>query len=133
MAESGVLYKYPKLILFAIVFILYGNTLKNGYAIDDNCVTTPECITAKGFKAIPKIFKSFYADKSGKNTYEYRPLVKVSFAIEHQFFGVKPSVSHFFNLLIYFICLLVLLKWLQLLFKNYPKHFSFLTPDINIF
>lgn len=126
MAETGMFYKYPKLILFVIVFILYGNTLKNGYAIDDDGVTTNNCITSKGFSSIPKIFTSFYSDHSTKNKYEYRPLVKVSFAIEHQFFGVKPSVSHFFNLLIYFLCLLVLLKWLQLIFNKYPKQFSFL-------
>lgn len=126
MTESGLIYKYPKLLLFVVVFILYGNTLKNGYAIDDNCVTTNECITSKGIRSIPKIFKSFYTDRSEKNKYEYRPLVKVSFAIEHQFFGVKPSVSHFFNLLLYFTCLIVLLKWLKLVFSKYPEHFSFL-------
>lgn len=126
MADPGMLYKYPKLILFIVVFILYGNTLKNGYAVDDNCVTTNECITSKGLKSIPKIFKSFYTERSEKNKYEYRPLVKISFAIEHQFFGVKASVSHFFNLLLYFLCLVVLWKWLKIVFAKYPEHFSFL-------
>lgn len=126
MHTAGMINKYPKLILFIVVFILYGNTLKNGYAVDDNCVTTNDCITSRGVKSIPKIFKTFYTDRSEKNKYEYRPLVKVSFAMEHQFFGVKPSTSHFFNLLLYFVCLIVLLKWLKMVFENYPQHFAFL-------
>lgn len=126
MKQSNYITKYPKLILFLVVFVLYGNTIKNGYSIDDNCVTGSDCVTAKGIKAIPKIFKSFYTEKSAKNTFEYRPLVKTSFAIEHQFFGVKPSVSHFFNILLYFICLVVLLKWMKAVFYNQTDLFCFL-------
>jgi hypothetical protein len=126
MAKPLIIFKYPKLTLILLVFILYGNTLKNGYALDDNIVTGPDCITSKGFKSIPKIFKSFYADKTEKNKFEYRPLVKISFAIEHQFFGVRAGVSHFFNLVLYCICLLVLLQWLRLIFRNYPPEFAVL-------
>lgn len=126
MSQSNYFTKYPKLILLLVVFVLYGNTLKNGYSIDDNCVTTNDCITSKGIKSIPKIFSTFYSEKSEKNKFEYRPLVKSSFAIEHQFFGVKASVSHFFNILIYFICLLVLLKWMKIVFHNYSSEFCFL-------
>lgn len=126
MSKNDYITKYPKLILFLVVFVLYGNTIKNGYAIDDNCVTGEDCITAKGIKAIPKIFKSFYTDKSAKNTFQYRPLVKVSFAIEHQIFGVKASVSHFFNLIFYFLALLVLFKWLKIVFHSQTELFSFL-------
>jgi protein O-mannosyl-transferase len=124
MTKPLLIFKYPGLTLILLTFILYGNTLKNGYSLDDNVVTGPDCITAKGFKAIPKIFKSFYADKSEKNKFQYRPLVKVSFAVEHQIFGMKAGTSHFFNLVLYAACLLVLLKWLNLIFRNYPPEFS---------
>lgn len=126
MAQLNYFTKYPKLILLLVVFVLYGNTIKNGYSLDDNCVTGNDCITSKGIKAIPKIFGTFYTEKSEKNKFEYRPMVKVTFAIEHQFFGVKASVSHFFNILIYFICLLVLLKWMKVVFHNYTHQFCFL-------
>ncbi len=126
MQQSGFIFKYPKLVLFLVVFVLYGNTIKNGYSLDDNCVTGPECITSTGIKSIPRIFTSFYTYKSEKNKFEYRPMVAVSFAVEHQFFGVKPSVSHFFNIVIYFLLLLVLWQFLKLVFRKYPPAFSFL-------
>jgi protein O-mannosyl-transferase len=124
MSKPLLIFKYPKLTLIILVFVLYGNTLKNTYALDDNVVTGPDCITSKGFRSIPKIFRSFYADKTVKNKFEYRPLVKISFAVEHQLFGVKAGISHFFNLVLYCICLLVLLQWLKIVFRNYPTEFS---------
>lgn len=116
---------YEKKILFflCISFLLYGNTLKNGYAIDDQFVTENN-YTNKGLKSIPKIFSSYYAENDGKNNYEYRPIVKVSFAIEHQFFGVRPWVGHLINLILYAVCLFLLFKVLRLIFYNHTLFFS---------
>jgi tetratricopeptide (TPR) repeat protein len=116
---------YEKKFLFflCISFLLYGNTLKNGYAIDDQFVTENN-YTNKGLKSIPKIFSSYYAENDGKNNYEYRPIVKVSFAIEHQFFGVRPWVGHLINIILYAVCLLLLFKVLRLIFYNHTLFFS---------
>lgn len=110
-------------LLFLLVsLILYGNTLRNGYGIDDQFVTENN-ITNKGFKSFKKIFTSYYAD-DGKNTYEYRPFVKVSFAIEHQLFGVRPWVGHLINIVLYALCLFLLNKALLLIFYARPPAFS---------
>lgn len=45
-----------KLFLALLVFVFYGNTLKNDYALDDYIVTEKENITTKGISSIPKIF-----------------------------------------------------------------------------
>lgn len=110
-------YNY-QIILFLVCFLLYGNTLKNGYALDDEFVTGPKNITAKGIRSIPKIFKSFHVTDETGNNYEYRPIVKVSFAIEHQLFGENIAVSHFFNIVFYFLCLVVLYRFLRKLFSD---------------
>jgi protein O-mannosyl-transferase len=126
MNISTAIQKYPGLILFCLAFLLYGNTLKNEYSLDDNVVTQSSNITSKGISSIPKILHSFYAESSEKNKFEYRPLVKISFALEHQFFGVKASVSHFINVILYALVLIVFLKWMKILFDKEDALFSFL-------
>jgi tetratricopeptide (TPR) repeat protein len=114
-----------RLILVLIAFLLYGNTLTNGYALDDEFVTGPENITSKGIKSIPRIFRTYHVNDESGNNYEYRPIVKVSFALQHQFFGENLVVSHLVNILLYAACLLLLLKLFSLLFKDYPPFVLF--------
>ena len=115
-------------LLFTIVcFLLYGNTLQNKYGLDDSYVTKKDNITATGFKSIKTIFTTHYiVEEGGQNTFEYRPLVKLSFAIEHQFFGVKPFISHLINLLLYALSLYILHKILLLIFGNEKNIFCLL-------
>ena len=114
-----------RIILLAIVFMFYGNTLRNGYALDDYIVTEKENITTQGIKAIPKILKSYYVDRSEDVKFDYRPIVKVSYAIEHELFGVNTGVSHFFNLTFYLGCLYLLYSVLLLLLSDYNKTLVF--------
>lgn len=126
-----------KILLVSIAILLYANTLKNGYNLDDNLVTQNHPLTSKGISAIAQIFTSPYYTNQADITFGYRPLVHVSFAIEHQFFGEKPAVSHFINILLYAICVLLLFnlfsKWdtneyklipliATLLFVTHPVH-----------
>lgn len=114
-----------RLFIIIIVFVFYGNTLKNEYALDDYIVTEKENITAKGIQSIPKILRSYYVDRSEDVKFDYRPLVKVSFAIEHELFGVNASVSHFFNIIFYLIGLLLLYEVLLLFFSDQDKTLIF--------
>lgn len=114
-----------KLFLIIIVFAFYGNTMKNDYALDDYIVTEKDNITTKGISAIPKIFRSYYIDRSEDVRFDYRPLVKISYAIEHELFGLNASVSHFFNIFIYLIGLFILYDTLLLMFSEYDKSLLF--------
>lgn len=101
---------YP-LLLFAFSFIIYANTIPNYYNLDDELVTKKHKYTSQGFSGIKEILTSpYYSDDMGYS-YDYRPVVHISFAIEHQLFGESPHVSHFFNALL-FACLCVLLFFL---------------------
>ncbi len=107
------------IFFFVIVFALYGNTLFNDYNLDDELVTRNHRLTSQGISAIPEIFSSpYYQDEMGY-AYEYRPIVLASFAIEHQFFGESPFVSHFINVFFYAITIMCLFYLLMLLFPNY--------------
>ncbi|MBX2910260.1 MAG: glycosyltransferase family 39 protein [Chitinophagales bacterium] len=115
---------YRYWIVFAFSFLLYANSIPNFYAMDDELVTTinsqsPHRLTSKGIAAIPEIFKEPYYKDARGYAYDYRPLVLTTFAIEHSLFGDNPHVSHFFNVLLYALLCVLLLKVLEVLFKNY--------------
>jgi tetratricopeptide (TPR) repeat protein len=111
------------IVLFSI--ILYSNAVLNDYNMDDELVTNNHKLTSKGISAIPEIFTSpYYSDDSGY-AYEYRPVVLVSYAIEHSMFGDNPITSHLLNILFYAVCCLVLFHLLQRMFKGYSPVLSF--------
>ncbi len=133
-------------ILFVILtFVLYGNSINNEYSLDDNIVVEGNQLATKGIKAIPKIFKSRYA--TGKQEYEYRPMVSASFAVEKQFFKKLPekqtklekqrkdkltqaNISHFINVLLYAFTCIILFNLLKDIFKAYNLLFPFLVTLI---
>lgn len=119
-----------KAILIAFAFVLYGNTMKNGYSLDDLYVTYNNPVVNKGIKAIPAILSTRYisvnAEEGGSMNFGYRPLTKVIFAIEHQFFGEDPGTSHFINVLLYGLTLLLLFSILRKLLNKYSIWFPFL-------
>jgi protein O-mannosyl-transferase len=114
-----------KLIFLIVSLLLYGNTLKNGYALDDEFVTGPANITAKGFSALPKVFKVWHVTDESGNNYEYRPLVKVTFAIEHGLWGENLVLSHLINVLLYALALIVLFGFLKHVFSEYSEFVVF--------
>lgn len=118
-------YKY-QIILLLVSLVLYGNITQNSYALDDEFVTGKDHVTSKGFKAIPEVFKTFHVKDESDNKYEYRPMVKVSFCIESGIFGVNPHRGHFFNIIFYWLALILLFKLLRLLFKEIPEFTLFL-------
>jgi hypothetical protein len=98
------------LILVAVVSLVFGNTLFNGYNMDDHLVTQNHVYTSKGVSAIKDILSSNYYSNNVDINFDYRPLVHISFALEHQFFGEHALVSHFINLVLYLLTILLLFK-----------------------
>lgn len=130
-------YKEHKNIFYAfliLVFIIYGNTLKNKYALDDEYITVTNyptkgkekeyipnhTLVSKGISAIPKIWQSRYAHDS-EGAFDYRPVAATTFAIEYSIFGQNPFVSHLVNLLLYFTCVWLIYCVLTLLLRNHVQ------------
>lgn len=84
--------------------------------MDDNLVTSTydskHPTVEGGIAAIPKIFTSHFV-MNNKQRYAYRPVATSSFAIEYQFFGQNPTASHFFNILLYALSIIVLFRALN--------------------
>ncbi len=123
------------MFIIILTFVIYGNSINNEYAIDDNIVVDGIEKVNKGLKGIPEIFTTHYAEHK-KQIYDYRPTVSLTFAIEKQFFKRLPdkqtkkekkrrdkltqaNVSHFINVLLYAISSIVLYNFLVLLFRQY--------------
>jgi protein O-mannosyl-transferase len=119
-----------KVILFVFAFVLYGNTLKNGYSLDDLYVTYNNPVVKQGIKAIPHIFTSLYininAEEGGTMNFGYRPVAKAMFAVEHEFFGNDPMPSHLINILLYGLNILLLFVVLRKLLPKYSPWFPFI-------
>ncbi len=123
--------RYFLLFFFVCTVILYGNTVFNKWAVDDNFVTGPQNeLVKKGFAAIPGIFSTWYVttkDNPGSQQTDYRPFAKMTFAIEYGLWGGdEPGLSHFINLLLYFWISTLLFFILRSLLKNYNILFPFL-------
>ncbi len=124
------------IVLLVVTFFCYINVVKNGYALDDQFVTTAEhALVSKGFGGIKEIFTSNYSSIGGK-AFEYRPLAVFTYAIEYQFFGFKPPISHFINLLLYLLLIALVYQvltmllptnvempfWITFIFALHPLH-----------
>jgi tetratricopeptide (TPR) repeat protein len=117
-------------IVFGFSFLLYSNSILNNYNLDDELVTRNHRLTKDGISAIPSIFKEPYYKDKGGYSYEYRPVVLISFAVEHSLFGENPHVSHFFNVLLYSLLCLLLFYVLTLLLNSYSIILPFLITII---
>lgn len=128
--------KYYYLLGF-LTFFIFANSIGNDYNLDDNLVTRGNELTSQGLGAIKEIFTSnYYSDEMGY-AFGYRPMVHLSFAIEHHFFGEKPGVGHLINVLLFAFSVVLffklLIKWMgeknilfagitALLFAIHPIH-----------
>jgi len=108
-----------ELILMGLAAVLYVNTLSNDYALDDKIVISNNQFTQQGFGGIwdhltNESFVGFFGtQKELVAGARYRPLSLVTFSIENALFGNSPGFSHFVNLLLYALTVLVLYRWLR--------------------
>jgi tetratricopeptide (TPR) repeat protein len=111
---------YAGLALFLLPFLLYGYSVTFDYVLDDKLVVSENAFVKKGLSGIWDIVtKDSFAGLLGERTDlvaggRYRPLSIITFAIEYQFFGLRPALSHFVNVLLYALTGLLLFRVLSL-------------------
>lgn len=117
-------------VIFVFSFLIYANSIFNNYNLDDELVTENHRLTKDGISSISSILtEPYYKDKSGYS-YEYRPVVLISFALEHSMFGENPHISHFINVLLYSLLCVLLFYVLALLLNGYSVLLPFLITII---
>jgi len=102
------------LILAVITFIIYANTLQNGFVLDDQMVYSKNTIVNQGFDGIKELLQTPRLKGFGylKNE-NYRPLSLVMFATEVGLFGLNATAAHFFNILFFACCVVLLFLFLN--------------------
>ncbi|PKP20308.1 MAG: hypothetical protein CVU05_09420 [Bacteroidetes bacterium HGW-Bacteroidetes-21] len=94
---------YIYILFFALSLLLYGNSIRNGYALDDEFVVRNNTLVQQGAAGIPEIFTSpYYASKEW--SFGYRPLTKATYALEYELYGENLFMHHLINVLLYIIC-----------------------------
>ncbi|PCH87738.1 MAG: hypothetical protein COB88_05010 [Flavobacteriales bacterium] len=128
--EKEKLYRLQKLLLFSFAFLLYANTIAFEYALDDKILITENAFTKEGLGGIKDIFTHDvivgFFEKGGKQTElfaggRYRPFSHLSFALEYEFLGENPHVSHFINALVFALTGILLFVILHQLFPPEEK------------
>lgn len=128
------LFDFPvrtKYIILAVIgLIFYGNTLLNGYALDDNGVILGNDYVQKGVGGIYKImtndaYSSYLQQMHASQNFtggRYRPLSIVVFAIEQSLFGNSAVVRHFVNILFFIATIIAIFYFLSnFLLKKIPR------------
>ena len=115
------------IILAIISFLVYSNTMQNGYVLDDVMILKENTIVPQGLKAIPELLSTLRLKGYSNMSNEYRPLSLVMFAIECQFAALNPTVNHFFNTLVFVGCVVLLFLFLNLLFEGRKTAVAFIT------
>jgi tetratricopeptide (TPR) repeat protein len=96
--------------IFFLGVLLYANTFRHEYALDDAIVITENMFTQEGISGIPGLlqydtFYGFFKDPSKKRLVaggRYRPFTPVMFAVEKSVFGENQRIAaHVINALLY--------------------------------
>ncbi len=114
------------LLIFAVCFLLYSNTITHDYTQDDAIVIYDNMFTTEGAAGIGGILKydtfyGFFKEEGKANLVaggRYRPMTLVLFALEWQLFGKNPTIGHLMNILWYGLTCMMLYWLLLRLFRG---------------
>src|SRR5258708_7504573 len=114
-------YLVPRFQIACVViscFVLYGNTLKNRFALDDGLVLTDNKYVQAGLSGIPEIlfhdsFHGAIGEAGALTGGRYRPVELVLFAVEKETFGNDAAVYHFFSVFYFALTCVILLVLLR--------------------
>ena len=96
----------PVAVATAILFALacYLNTLSNQFVFDDIDIIALNPLVTSPAPDLQKIFTSHYWQHLTPSGDLYRPLVILSYAINHTIGGINPAGYHIVNLLLHALC-----------------------------
>ncbi len=113
--------------LAMVAFMLYGQSLRFEFAMDDNIVIKLNRSVQKGTSGFGELFtKSMVFGSNGRNDGAYRPLTMMSFALDKQLFGNQPGPFHLVNVLLYALTGVLLFFLLHRLFPSWHLFYPFL-------
>jgi hypothetical protein len=107
---------WPVAVLAVLGVLLYANTFGHQYALDDIAAIEQNLFVRKGIAGIPDLMRTEFWHFSNISLGYYRPLSLITFALEQEFFGTAPGISHAINAVLYgltgAVIAILLQKWL---------------------
>ncbi|MEZ5054409.1 MAG: hypothetical protein R2807_06555 [Chitinophagales bacterium] len=96
MTEKNISNAAVFLLLCVLSILFYGNSIKNGFALDDSYIFQQIPEVGSNFMSCFKVFKQRY------DFVDYRPVAMFTFALEQWFLGeIHPTISHLINLILF--------------------------------
>jgi tetratricopeptide (TPR) repeat protein len=119
----------PAMALFALAILLYANTLRHGFVLDDQIVLTQNDFVKRGWSGISDIFShdtfAGYSRLAGQENSlpggRYRPLSLAVFAVFYSVFAENALPYHALAIFLYAITGVVLFVLLRNLFHVLPN------------
>lgn len=110
-------YQWAVVVLLLTSLLLYGYSISfSEYVLDDIMVLAENNFVKKGISGIIDIFShdTFTGFLGSQQVLvygaRYRPLSLATFALEYEWLGLNPHVSHFINILLYGITAVLMMK-----------------------
>ena len=107
---------WPVAVLALLGVLLYMNTFGHQYALDDIAAVEQNLFVRKGIAGIPDLMRTEFWHFSNISLGYYRPLSLITFALEQEYFGSAPGISHIINTILYgltgAVVAILLQKWL---------------------
>ena len=116
----------PILILVALSFIIYINTLFNGYVFDDFSVILENKLI-RDFKNIPRfIFADVWIfDETHKASNYYRPVYNISLTIQYHLWGLNAWGWHLGNIILHTLNSAVAFLTFSLIFEGFTSNSTY--------
>ena len=130
VATNEALYQKMQWMAVIIGMLVYINTLLNSFVLDDVAVIGINRLVQQGFEGIPKLLTTgLLYGYNGSNSGTYRPIAMVTFAMEAGLHGASVKQAwmfHLTNIFLYGTLLLVVFRFIFVLFKDYSNPIKFL-------
>jgi len=112
--------RYIPFILAIVAALVYANSLRHGFVLDDVAVIGKNKFVHDGIAGLPKILTTFYWQGYWDlNAGLYRPLSLVMFAIEWQISPGNPFIHHLVQVLLYAFVIVQLYRFLVTFISQY--------------
>jgi tetratricopeptide (TPR) repeat protein len=120
----------PYVLLAAVAVLVYGQTLRFGYVLDDSLFITDNQAVLQGSFSQLWTQHSMSGVQGAVNQGRYRPLTLTMFAIEHKIAPHTPTLGHAVNILLYAATACVLYELLLFWFAALQR---FLVPTNDLY
>ncbi len=106
------------IVVFGVAFVLYANTLGHEFVWDDReLIAENPTVSTLDAPTLKRIFTEEFFTTARSGSY-YRPLVTLSFHIDHALFGGNPHGFHLVNVVWNAIVCVLVFLFVVLLFRN---------------